>query len=67
MNNLRVWNGCVLEISTAYGIAARFNRGGHSGRKIHQLEVETLIGLVEGTEVRPGTYADTFIKTGKPV
>lgn len=64
----RVWsNEYVLESRTEYGVAARGNRSQHSGQKIHRLQTEYIVGIVEGVEPRPGTLGAEFKRTGKPV
>jgi hypothetical protein len=35
-----------FELTTAYGYAARRNRGAYSGRKVHRIRVETMNGIV---------------------
>jgi hypothetical protein len=63
----RTWSNLILETRTEYGSAARKNRGRYAGHKIHCLRCEYVIGVVEGSEHRPGTYGAAFLRTGKPV
>lgn len=67
MNTKREWSGLILESTRAVGYAARKNRAKYAGVMIHALDVETVVGIVPGSEHRPGTYGASFIATGKPV
>lgn len=61
--NMRVSCNCILERKVEYGHAARKNRGRNSGAKIHKLECDYVIGLVdESLETRPGTYGYQWLK-----
>lgn len=55
------------ETRIEYGVAARRNRGSYTGQKTHRLVCTYIIGLDEGEEPRPGTYARSFKQTGEPV
>lgn len=63
----REWGGLILESRTEYGSAARKNRGRFAGSKIHRLHCEYVVGVVEGSEHRPGSYGAMFLKSGKPI
>lgn len=63
---MREWGGLILEARTEYGTAARRNRGQYAGHKIHRLHCEYVVGVVPGSEHRPGSYGANFLKTGKP-
>jgi hypothetical protein len=62
----RTRSNLILESRTEYGSAARRNRGRYAGHKIHRLRCEYVVGVVEGSEHRPGTYGANFLRTGKP-
>jgi hypothetical protein len=59
--------GLILETRYEVGNAARGNRGRYSGRKIHHLVTEYAVGLVPGTEHKPGTVGARFRESGTPV
>jgi len=62
----RTWNNLILETRTEYGSAARRNRGRHSGHKIHRLNCEYVIGVVDESQAS-GEVGHKFLKTGNPV
>lgn len=67
-NNTRVWSDeLILETRTKYGSAAHRNRARYSGRKVHVLHCDYVVGIVEGHQPRPGTFGAEFVRTGKPV
>jgi hypothetical protein len=57
----------ITETKIEFGRAARKNRGSYSGQKTHRLVSTYIVGLAEGYEVRPGTYAAEFQREGRPV
>jgi hypothetical protein len=63
----REWSGLILEDRTEYGSAARANRGRHAGHKVHRLACEYVVGVVPGSEHRPGSYGAMFLRSGKPI
>jgi hypothetical protein len=60
-------DGITRVTRVEFGSAARMNRGSYSGQKIHRLISEYIVAVEEGTEVKRGTFAAEFIRTGKPV
>lgn len=67
-DNRRIWNNYILEYRSAYGHAARRNRGRFTGAKIHALFCEYVVGLVDPSiPCKPGTAGHTFRTTGEPV
>jgi len=63
----RTWSNLILETRTEYGSAARRNRGRYAGHKVHRLRCEYVVGVVEGSEHRPGSCGAAFLRTGQPV
>lgn len=63
----REWGGLILETRVEYGSAARKNRGRYAGAKVHRLRCEYVIGVVPGSEHRPGSCGAMFLGSGKPL
>jgi len=62
----RTWSNLILESRTEYGSAARRNRGRHAGHKIHRLNCEYVIGVVDASQ-ETGETGRKFLKTGLAV
>lgn len=62
-------DGLDCEVRVEYGHACRKNRGRRVSAKvkIHRLICTYIVGVVPGSEVRPGSLSAEFVRTGSPV
>lgn len=63
----RTWSNYILESRIEAGYAAQKNRGRFTGTKMHRLQSEYIVGLVDEAAEPAGTLGARFIVNRKPI